>query len=182
MNQLHIALPNGASEILDEASVVEALQSGRMNGRTMFWTTGMTEWQPLATKFPQHCRSTPPPIPSPQVPEGAITSSERSQMWKKFWLCAVGALVANIFMFIVVSGLGGLPPLVALSLPAIPPALIWAWLAKQLEKYKAHTGISYPTTYVVLGILSVIGLLGPLLMLISFSIRLGRIPVIQPRI
>jgi hypothetical protein len=118
--------------------------------------------------------------PSQEAPVGAITSGERGKLWVKFWLSAVGAIVVNILLIILFqSGLVSLPPLVALGIAAVPPFLIWASLAKRLEKYKAHTGISYPSTYVVLAILSLIGLIGPLLMLISFSIRLGKIPVIQ---
>jgi len=96
-----------------------------------------------------------------------------------FWLCAVGASQANIFVVILLAGIDIIPPLIILGLAAIPPFVVWAVFAKQLEKYKAHTGISYPTTYIVLAILSIIGLIGPLLMLISFSIRLRKIPVIQ---
>jgi hypothetical protein len=121
----------------------------------------------------------PPPLSSLQAPSGAITSANRNRMWKMFWLCAVGASQANIFVVILLAGIDIIPPLIILGLAAIPPFVVWAVFAKQLEKYKAHTGISYPTTYIVLAILSIIGLIGPLLMLISFSIRLRKIPVIQ---
>ncbi len=110
-------------------------------------------------------------------PEG-ITHQERSALWKSFWLGAVGALVANLIIFVLLAAIRDLL-LIRMIVAGLPPFLIWSSLARKLEKYKEYTGISYPLTYFVIAIGCLIGIIGPLIMLISFSIRVGRIPTVE---
>jgi hypothetical protein len=110
-----------------------------------------------------------------EVAHVGIAEGERKKLWRLFWLCAVGAFLANasIIVILFILGFSGLLPM---AIAAVPNFLIWSKLAASIEKYKALTGISYPGTYVVLAIGSIIGFLGPLMMLISFWIHIRRIP------
>jgi hypothetical protein len=111
--------------------------------------------------------------------EGAavgISENERKALWRLFWLCAGCAFLANASIMVILFHfeIGGLWPMI---IAAFPSFLIWSKLAASIEKYKEFTRISYPETYFVLAIGSIIGLLGLLLMLISFWIHIRRIPI-----
>lgn len=63
----------------DEASVRQWLREGKLTPDTLAWRDGMGEWAPLASLFPEHAESAPPPFatvpPPPPVGTGAGAAS-----------------------------------------------------------------------------------------------------------
>jgi hypothetical protein len=107
-----------------------------------------------------------------------LSKAERSEIWKSFWLHAVGAFLFAIVTMIAANAgfMAEIPLALRMVILGVPIFLVWARFVSKIEKYKDSTGITYPTTYIVLAIASVFGGIGVLVLFISLLIRLNNVP------
>jgi hypothetical protein len=107
-----------------------------------------------------------------------LSKAERSEIWKSFWLHAVLAFVFAVGTTIAANAgaMAEIPLLLSMAILGVPIFLVWARFVSKIEKYKDSTGITYPTTYIVLAIASVFGGIGVLVLFISLLIRLNNVP------
>ena len=61
----------------EEANVRQWLRQGKLTPDTLAWRDGMGDWAPLASLFPEHVESVPPPFATvpPPPPAGAGASA-----------------------------------------------------------------------------------------------------------
>jgi hypothetical protein len=107
-----------------------------------------------------------------------LSKAERSEIWKSFWLHAIGAFAFAV-VTIIASNAGFMaesPLLLRMVVLGVPIFLVWARFVSKIEKYKDSTGITYPTTYIVLAIASAFGGIGVFVLFISLLIRLHNVP------
>lgn len=58
---------------LSAAALLELLQTQKVNGDTLVWRKGLSEWQPLrATELSVHLQNSPPPIVSSEINNGLV--------------------------------------------------------------------------------------------------------------
>ncbi len=112
-----------------------------------------------------------------------LSGKERLEIWVSFWMHALMALVAAflspIFINEAVTDRGLHNILWFLLFSGLPTFLIWAHYVLKIEKYKASTGISYPSTYIVLAIASALLMVGPLVLFFSLLIRMSNVPRLE---
>jgi hypothetical protein len=107
-----------------------------------------------------------------------LSKTERSEIWKSFWLHALGAFAFSVLSAIAANaGLMAESPMpLRMIILGIPTFMVWARFVSRIEKYKDSTGIPYPSTYFVLAIASAISMIGPLVLFFSLLIRLHNVP------
>jgi hypothetical protein len=107
-----------------------------------------------------------------------LSKAERSEIWKSFWLHAIGAFGFAVATTIAANAgfMAESPILLRMVILGIPTFLVWARFVSKIEKFKDSTGIPYPSTYFVLAIASAIMLIGPLVLFVSLLIRLHNVP------
>jgi hypothetical protein len=94
-------------------------------------------------------------------------------------MALVAAFLSPIFINAAVTDRGLHNILWFLLFSGLPTFLIWAHYVLKIEKYKASTGISYPSTYIVLAIASALLMVGPLVLFFSLLIRLSNVPRLE---
>jgi hypothetical protein len=58
---------------LSAAALLELLQTQKVNGDTLVWRKGLSEWQPLrATELGVHLQNSPPPVVSSEINNGLV--------------------------------------------------------------------------------------------------------------
>ena len=107
-----------------------------------------------------------------------LSKTERSEIWKSFWLHALGVFVFSVLSAIAANAglMAESPMLLKMIILGIPTFIVWARFVSRIEKYKDSTGIPYPSTYFVLAIASAISMIGPLVLFFSLLIRLHNVP------
>lgn len=65
--QYYLGISGRSEGPLDKASVESALCSGRINGSTLIWHAGMSDWRRIADMAEFACGSAPTPPPLPQI-------------------------------------------------------------------------------------------------------------------
>jgi hypothetical protein len=109
-----------------------------------------------------------------------ISKKEKTELWKSFWFITIGAFVTSGFVIVLCNVVPDIPLLFRMLLLGSPCYLCWAALARKLEPYTQYTGISYPSTYIVLALACYLLFVpGFLWMFISFMMRVDRIPINQ---
>ena len=94
-------------------------------------------------------------------------------------MAVVAAFLSPIFINAAVTDRGLHNILWFLLFSGLPTFLIWAHYVLKIEKYKASTGIPYPSTYFVLAIASALMIAGPLVLFFSLLIRLSNVPRLE---
>lgn len=108
MSAIHIATPDGQSAVHDETEARSLLASDSLPPGTLFWQTGMPEWQPIDELLPALDNPVPsssrPPILSASGPDSFRGPPKTSGLAIASFTCGLASLLIEIF--------GGLPAII----------------------------------------------------------------------